>query len=222
MGKFGEFSPQRLKRADSARTARRKPDFALAQRLCFHCGFWKSTWASPHRGRWRSNRTPTQGCRRRSVGPSITITLEAGQPSCAALLSMNLQCWIQGFPWSRPTKPLSSTAVPTVNSQRMIKCWVGFNRPQMCDNWIYTCAVIKQYLYCIKLLQTGTLEWFFNFLHIINTSVLYFMQQQRLLFIQVDTVWGWLKKKTLNNRPLLYNIPVKFDGSNLQKHWNSP
>lgn len=60
-------------------------------------------------------------------------------------------------------KPLSSTAVPAANSQRMIKCWVGFNRPQMCDNWIYTCAVIKQYLCCIKLLHTGTFKCFFQF-----------------------------------------------------------
>lgn len=64
-----------LKQADSAGAASWMPDFALTQRLRFHCGFWKSTWASPHRGRWRDNHTPTQGCKPRSVGPNITITL---------------------------------------------------------------------------------------------------------------------------------------------------
>lgn len=64
------------------------PDFALVQLLRFHCGFWKSTWASPHRGRWRNNHTPTQGCRLRSVGPNTTIT--RGLVSARTLLR---------FPW---------------------------------------------------------------------------------------------------------------------------
>lgn len=53
----------------------------------------KGTWDSPHHGRWTGNHTR----RLHSVGPNTTITLGAGQRSHAAPLSMNWQCWIQGF-----------------------------------------------------------------------------------------------------------------------------
>lgn len=141
-GKCCEFLPQHSKRADFAHTDGWMPDFALTQQLRFHCGFWKSTWASPHRGRWRNNHTRTQGWRLR-CGAKHNNNPCAGQRLYAALLSMNLQCWIQGFPWSWPMKPLSSTALPSVNLKRIIQCKVGMNRAQSSNNWT------KQYLYWI-------------------------------------------------------------------------
>lgn len=79
------------KLADSAHNASQMSDFAL--HICFHCGFWKSTWASPHDGRWRNNHTPTEGCKLHLVGPNITVIL--GMVAARSLVCFRWICNVQ-------------------------------------------------------------------------------------------------------------------------------
>lgn len=85
----------------------------------------------------------------------------------SGLLSMNLQCSIQGFPGTWPKKLLSSIALPFVHSQRS---WVAINSKER-DSVGFLCGVHKQNIELHNSTKIYVQGLLYFSLHITNTSI---------------------------------------------------
>lgn len=206
------FLPQLSKLADCAHNASQMSDFAL--HICFHLfPLWllkkhlglPTWWQMEKQPHTRSGRQAPLGGSKHNSNP------RDGCRSFVGLLSMNLQCSIQGFPGTWPKKRLSSIALPFVHSQRS---WVAINSKEG-DSIGFLCGVHKQnfelhnstkiyvqvffiLVYTSQILPLGYHRPFLNLV----------TKQQKLYLFKSQALWPWRYRHKAWSR---FNYLVAFE-----------